>query len=46
LGLTKKYWGGGGEAEFFSTEEGCYGYISSGFELAVGFDDDPAAEVI
>jgi hypothetical protein len=38
--------GSGGEAEFFSTEEGCYGYVSSGFELSVGFDDDAAAEVI
>jgi hypothetical protein len=38
--------GGGGESEFFGTEEGCYGYVSSGFELAIGFDDDAAAEVI
>jgi hypothetical protein len=38
--------GGGGESEFFGTEEGCYGYVTSGFELSVGFDDDAAAEVI
>jgi hypothetical protein len=38
--------GGSGEAEFFGTEEGCYGDVSSGFELSVCFDDDAAAEVI
>ena len=38
--------GSGGEAEFFGTEEGCYGDVPSGFELSVGFDDDAAAEVI
>jgi hypothetical protein len=37
--------GGGGESEFFGTEEGCYGDVASGF-VAIGFDDDPAAEVI
>ncbi len=38
--------GSGGESEFFGTQEGCYGDVSSGFELSIGFDDDAAAEVI
>jgi hypothetical protein len=38
--------GGGGESEFFGTEESRYGDVASGFELSVGFDDNAAAEVI
>jgi hypothetical protein len=38
--------GGSGESEFFGTQEGGYGYISSGFELSVGFHHNAAAEVI
>ncbi len=38
--------GGGGEAEFFGTEEGGDRDVSSGFELSIGFDDDAATEVI
>jgi hypothetical protein len=38
--------GGGGETEFFGTEEGGDRDVSSGFELSVGFDDDAATEVI
>jgi hypothetical protein len=37
--------GGGGESEFFGTEEGSDRDVSSGFELSVGFDDNAAAEV-
>ena len=38
--------GGGGEAEFFGTEEGGDRDVPSGFELSVGFHYNPAAEVI
>jgi hypothetical protein len=38
--------GGGGESEFFGTEEGGDRDVASGFELSVGFYDDAATEVI